>query len=125
MIRRNQLYKCEHCGNIVDVVKGGGPSVRCCGQAMTLLAENVEDAAQEKHVPVVEEVEGGILVKVGEVAHPMTEEHWISWIEVIQGETTLRKHLSPGEKPEAFFAGVTGPVVARAYCNLHGNWKRG
>jgi len=125
MIRRNQMYKCEHCGNIVEVVQGGGPKVRCCGQAMTFLEENSQDAAQEKHVPVVEEVEGGILVKVGEVAHPMTDEHWIPWIEVIQGETTLRKYLLPGDKPEAFFAGVTGPVVARAYCNLHGNWKRG
>ena len=99
--------------------------MRCCGQAMTFLEENSQDAAQEKHVPVVEEVEGGTLVKVGEVAHPMTDEHWIPWIEVIQGETTLRKYLLPGETPEAFFAGVTGPVVARAYCNLHGNWKRG
>lgn len=125
MIRRNQLYRCEHCGNVVEVVQGGGPKVRCCGQAMTLLEENVVDAAVEKHVPQVEEAEGGILVKVGEVAHPMTEEHFIPWIEVIKGEEVHRKHLSPGEKPEAFFAGIEQPIIARAYCNLHGNWKKG
>ncbi|VFQ47414.1 desulfoferrodoxin [Desulfoluna butyratoxydans] len=125
MMRRNQLYACEHCGNIVEIIQAGGPTVRCCGQAMTLLEENTRDASREKHVPVVAEADGGIRVSVGETAHPMTEEHWIPWIEVTQGATILRKHLLPGEKPEAFFAGITGPVVARAYCNLHGHWTRG
>ena len=125
MIRRDQLYKCEHCGNIVEVVQGGGPAIRCCGQAMTLQVENVEDAAQEKHVPVVVEVDGGILVTVGGIAHPMTEAHAILWVEVIQGGTTQRRYLKADEEPKAFFPGLRGPVVARAYCNLHGNWKRG
>lgn len=125
MIRRNQLYKCEQCGNIVEVVQAGGPKMKCCGQTMALLEENTRDASREKHVPVVEEVNGGILVTVGEVAHPMSDEHWIPWIEVIQGASILRKNLLPGEKPVAFFPGITGPVVARAYCNLHGHWTRG
>ena len=124
MIRRNELYRCEHCGNIVEVLQGGGPKVRCCGQAMTLLEENTVDAAVEKHVPLVKGMGDGVFVKVGEVAHPMTEEHWIPWIEVIEGDRVLRKYLTAGEAPEAFFAGVTESVIVRAYCNLHGNWRK-
>jgi superoxide reductase len=125
MIERNQIYKCQHCGNIVQVVIGGGPKVRCCGETMGLLTENTEDAAVEKHIPVVTESPEGIFVKVGEVEHPMAEEHYIEWIEVITDEVTLRKFLKPGEAPEAFFPGVSGNVTAKAYCNLHGNWKKG
>jgi superoxide reductase len=125
MIERNQIYKCKHCGNIVQVVKGGGPKVRCCGDTMGLLTENTEDAAVEKHIPVVTESPEGIFVKVGEVEHPMAEEHYIEWIEIITDEVTLRKFLKPGEAPEAFFPGVSGNVTAKAYCNLHGNWKKG
>jgi superoxide reductase len=125
MVERNELYKCKHCGNIVQVVKGGGPKVRCCGETMVLLSENTEDAAVEKHVPVVTETAEGVFVKVGEAEHPMTDEHYIEWIELESGGVILRKFLNPGEKPEAFFPGISGNVTARAYCNLHGNWKKG
>ncbi|GFZ34017.1 desulfoferrodoxin [Clostridium zeae] len=124
MTEVNQVYKCEVCGNIVEVVNQAGGTLVCCGKPMTLKKENTTDGAKEKHVPVVEAVEGGVLVKVGEVAHPMTEEHLIQWIEVITESKVLRSTLKAGDKPEAYFnTGDEKVVAVREYCNLHGLWK--
>ena len=121
--KRLQVYKCDVCGNIVEVVHESGGQLVCCGQPMTLLEENTVDAAKEKHVPVVEKVEGGFRVKVGSVAHPMEEKHYIEWIELIAGEKAYCQFLSPGEPAEVFFRIEADKATARAYCNLHGLWK--
>ena len=123
MANRGEVYKCELCGNIVEVLHGGEGELVCCGQAMNLLTENTVDAAKEKHVPVVEKIEGGVKVKVGDVAHPMEEKHYIEWIEVMAGATCFFKFLNPGDTPEAEFKTDAADVTARAYCNLHGLWK--
>ena len=123
MTERLQVYKCELCGNIVHVVHASSGQLVCCGQPMTLMTENTVDAATEKHLPVIEKVAGGFKVSVGEVAHPMVEAHYIEWIELIAGETVYRRHLNPGDAPEALFLVDAAAAVARAYCNLHGHWK--
>lgn len=123
MIAVNDVYKCEMCGNIVEVLHGGGPNVLCCGSAMSQLIENTVDAAVEKHIPVVAKIDGGIKVTVGEVEHPMADDHYIEWIEVIAGSQVYRKNLQPGEKPVAEFIISANTMTVRAYCNLHGLWK--
>lgn len=123
MAKRLQVYKCEVCGNIVEVLVGGAGTLVCCGQDMTLLKENTVDAATEKHVPVIEKTADGILVKVGDVAHPMEEKHYIQWIEVIADGKSYRQFLKPGDKPEALFKVEGENITAREYCNLHGFWK--
>lgn len=123
MTQLRQVFKCELCGNMVEVVHASGGTLTCCRQPMTLMAENTSDGAKEKHVPVIEKVEGGVLVKVGSVAHPMLEAHYIEWIEVHTANKVYRKFLAPGEKPEAFFALDEEVLYAREYCNLHGLWK--
>ncbi len=123
MAERLEVYKCDACGNIVEVIHGGGGELVCCGEAMQLLVENTVDAAREKHVPVIEQVEGGVKVKVGDVAHPMEEKHYIEWIEIIDGDKADRQFLSPGQAPEAVFKTASANVTAREYCNLHGLWK--
>ncbi len=123
MAERLEVYKCDACGNIVEVIHGGGGELVCCGEAMQLLVENTVDAAKEKHVPVIEQVEGGVKVKVGDVAHPMEEKHYIEWIEIIDGDKADRQFLNPGEAPEAVFKTSSANVTAREYCNLHGLWK--
>jgi superoxide reductase len=122
MTKVNELYRCNKCGNIVEILHLGVGTLVCCGEPMELLKENSVDAAQEKHVPVIEKTESGVKVIVGSVLHPMTEEHYIEWIEVIYGEQVYRKQLKPGQKPIAEF-NINGAVSARAYCNLHGLWK--
>lgn len=123
MAERLEVYKCEACGNIVEVLHGGGGELVCCGQPMERLVENTVDAAKEKHVPVIEKIGGGVKVKVGDVAHPMEAEHYIEWIEVIADGKADRQFLNPGEAPEAEFKGAAENVTAREYCNLHGLWK--
>jgi len=123
MAERLEIYKCEKCGNIVEVLHGGAGELVCCGQPMKLMAENTVDAAKEKHVPVVEKISGGYRVKVGDVAHPMTDDHYIEWIELLAGETVYRQFLNPGQAPEAEFIVETDQVSAREYCTLHGVWK--
>lgn len=126
MLEKKKVYKCEKCGNIVEGLWNGKPSVSCCGQPMTELVANTVDAAQEKHVPVIENDGSKVTVKVGSVAHPMTSEHYILFIELIAGDKVYRKDLKEGETvPEATFCvcadeGVA--LTARAYCNLHGFW---
>ena len=123
MAKRLEVYKCDVCGNIVEVLHGGNGELVCCGQPMNLLVENTVDAAKEKHVPVIEKVEGGVKVKVGEVAHPMEDKHWIEWIEIIADGKAYRQFLNPGETPEAIFNVEAEQVTAREYCNIHGLWK--
>lgn len=123
MAQRLEVYKCEVCGNIVEVLHAGDGELVCCGQPMKLMAENTVDAAKEKHVPVIEKVDGGFKVKVGSVAHPMEEKHYIEWIEIIADGKVYRKFLKPGDKPEAVFKIDAAKVTAREYCNLHGHWK--
>ena len=123
MAERYQIYKCDLCGNIVEVVHGGAGELVCCGQPMELFAENTVDAAKEKHVPVVEKIDGGCKVKVGSVAHPMEEKHYIEFVEIIADGKVYRQYLNPGDTPEAFFAIDADRVTAREYCNLHGLWK--
>ncbi len=123
MAERLEVYRCEVCGNIVEVLHGGAGELACCGQAMVLLKENTVDAATEKHVPVIEKIEGGYKVKVGEVAHPMEEKHYIEWIELVADGNAYRRFLEPGQAPEAVFMVEASQVTAREYCNLHGHWK--
>jgi len=123
MAERLQIYKCDACGNMVEVIHGGGGELVCCGEPMKLLVENTVDAAKEKHVPVIEKVEGGLKVKVGAVAHPMEEKHYIEWIEIIADGKADRQFLKPGAAPEATFKTDAAKVTAREYCNLHGLWK--
>ncbi len=123
MAERLQVYKCDVCGNIVEVLHGGEGELVCCGQPMKLFVENTVDAAQEKHVPVIEKTAEGIKVKVGTVAHPMEEKHYIEWIEIIADGTVYREFLNPGDAPEATFPIQAENVTAREYCNLHGLWR--
>jgi superoxide reductase len=122
MAEREQVYKCELCGNIVEVLHGGKGQLVCCGQPMKLVVENTVDAAKEKHVPVIEKIEGGWRVTVGSVAHPMEEKHYIEWIALHAGERVQRVYLRPGDKPQAEFSCKAEKVAAREYCNLHGLW---
>jgi len=122
-LERFQVYKCGVCGNIVEVMVVGGGELVCCGQPMVLLKENTVDAAKEKHVPVMEETADGVKIKVGSVAHPMEDKHYIQWVEAISGGNIYRQFLVPGKAPEATFTGLKGKVIAREYCNLHGLWK--
>jgi superoxide reductase len=123
MPERLQIFKCGLCGNIVEVIHGGKGQLVCCGQPMEQLVENTVDASKEKHVPVIEKTADGIKVKVGGVAHPMEEKHYIEWVQVIAGDKTCRQFLAPGQAPEAVFPPLDGAVSAREYCNLHGLWK--
>jgi len=116
------FYRCEVCGNIVDLVKNGGGRLVCCGQPMVKLEANTTDASQEKHVPVVSKKDGGTEVAVGSVIHPMTDKHYIEWIAVATDDGMERIYLSPGDEPKAVFCEKPGSDVY-AYCNLHGLWK--
>lgn len=123
MIALNQVYKCEVCGNIVEVVNVGGGELVCCGQPMTLQDEKTADSATEKHVPVIEKIDGGYKVTVGSTLHPMTEEHFIQWIELIADGKVYKQNLKPGDAPVAEFCVEAAKVTAREYCNVHGLWK--
>ena len=120
-----KFFKCEHCGNIIEMVEDKGVPVVCCGQRMTELVAGTSDGVREKHVPVYEVNGNTVHVKVGEVAHPMIPEHYIEWIALQTKNGVQRKELKPGEKPEANFALCDGDevVAVYAYCNLHGLWK--
>ena len=121
--KRLQVFKCEVCGNMVESIHEGAGELVCCGQPMKLQEENKVDAAVEKHVPVVEKIDGGYKVKVGGVSHPMGDEHHIEWIELVADGKACREFLKPGDAPEATFLVEASEVTARAYCNLHGLWK--
>ena len=117
------IYKCAHCGNIVEVLFDGGTDLSCCGENMIIQQENTVDASKEKHVPVIEKTATGYKVKVGSVEHPMEEKHYIMFIELIADGKTYRADLKPGMKPEAEFCVNAKQITAREYCNLHGLWK--
>lgn len=123
MANKMEIYQCELCGNLVEVLHAGGGELVCCGQPMKLLVENSVDAAKEKHVPVIVKGDGGYTVKVGSVDHPMTDAHFIEFIELVAGGSVYRKDLKPGDAPNAFFATTATEVTARAFCNLHGLWR--
>lgn len=116
------FYRCELCGNIVSVVKNGGGTLTCCGQAMTKLEPNTTDASQEKHVPVAVKEAGQLKVTVGSALHPMAPEHYIEWIAIATDQKTELVHLKPGMEPKAEFSNVDKATIY-AYCNLHGLWK--
>ncbi|MDD5031934.1 MAG: desulfoferrodoxin [Patescibacteria group bacterium] len=133
MTKINEIYKCNVCGNIVEMVHTGVGQLVCCGQPMQLQVANTVDAAKEKssvakamedkHVPVIEKVENGVKVKIGSVPHPMEEAHYIEWIEIIADGRSYKKFLKPGDKPEAEFCVDAKEILAREYCNLHGLWQ--
>ncbi len=122
MTEKLQIYKCEVCGNIVEMLHEGAGELVCCEQPMKRFIENTVDAAKEKHVPVKESAAGSLKVKVGSVPHPMEEKHYIEWVEITSGHKSYRQFLKPGEAPEAVFP-VQGDWTAREYCNIHGLWK--
>ena len=120
----HDVYRCSHCGLTVEVTAPGAAPV-CCGEAMKLCVANTVDAAKEKHIPVAVDINPGTKVKVGSVDHPMTEEHYIQWIEVINGHYVNRCYLKPGDAPEAeFYVPYSDKLEIRAFCNLHGLWKK-
>jgi len=123
MAVRLQVYKCNICGNIVEVLHGGAGELVCCGEPMELLDEKTADATTEKHVPVIEKVNGGYKIKVGSVPHPMEEKHYIEWIELLADGKAYRQFLTPGKPAEAVFNVKADSVSAREYCNVHGLWK--
>ena len=123
MAKQLGIYKCEICGNIVEVLHSGDGELVCCGQPMKLLEEKIQDQGKEKHVPVIENTDKGILVKIGSVPHPMEEKHYIEWIELLADGKAYRQFLKPGMKPEALFELKAAKVDAREYCNVHGLWK--
>jgi superoxide reductase len=123
MTQKKQVYKCNVCGNIVEVLHSSQGELVCCGQPMELQEPKTEDTGQEKHVPVIEKTEKGVKVKVGSDPHPMEENHYIEWIEIIADGNSYKKFLNPGDKPEAEFEIETEDMWAREYCNIHGLWK--
>jgi len=123
MTNRSETYQCKICGNIVEVKHTGAGELLCCNTKMSLLEENTTDAATEKHVPVIEKIDGGYKVTVGEVDHPMVDNHYIEWIELLTEDDVYTTYLKPGEPPVATFYSNADKVTAKAYCNLHGNWK--
>ena len=123
MAKKNEIYKCEKSGLMVEVLQDAEGTPMCCGEPMKLLRENPTDGAKEKHVPVVEKIEGGYRVTVGSVEHPMTDAHYIQWIELVTPTGVLRHNLTPQDKPVAEFKTDATEVEAREYCNLHGLWK--
>ncbi len=120
-----KFYICEHCGNIVAMVKSSGVPIMCCGQKMTELVPNTSDGAHEKHVPVMTREGSKVTVAVGSVAHPMMEAHYIEWIALQTKDGNQRKALKPGDAPRAEFCVPEGDEIEAvyAYCNLHGLWK--
>ncbi len=123
MAERFEVYKCEICGNIVEVLHGGVGELVCCGKPMVKLEEQTADSATEKHVPVIEKTDDGVVVKVGSVEHPMKDDHYIEWIELIEGDKRHIAFLKPGDKPEARFEVKGDNLSAREYCTIHGLWK--
>lgn len=118
-----KLFKCEKCGNIIEIVNYEGGVLDCCGEPMQELISNIVDASKEKHVPLCIENDGFVRVKIGEDKHPMGEEHFIKYIICEYKDSVIRYELKAGDEPEAFFDYEEGMVIY-AYCNLHGLWKK-
>lgn len=124
MAKKLEVYKCEICGNIVEVLHGGAGNLVCCGQEMKRMEEHTADASTEKHVPVIEKVDGGYKVTVGSTLHPMEDKHYIEWVQLLAGDYSYRIFLNPGGAPEGVFKADLDGVSAREYCNVHGLWKK-
>jgi superoxide reductase len=125
MTRRLEVYRCDVCGNMAEVLHEGQGELVCCGQPMELLGEKSGDEGLEKHVPVIERTDNGVMVRVGSVPHPMEEKHHIEWIEIVADGRAYRRFLKPGDAPEAEFGAKSEGIEAREYCNVHGLWKSG
>jgi superoxide reductase len=123
MTEQKQIYKCADCETLLEVLVTDCKEINCCGQGMVLIEPKTQDEGQEKHVPIIETTETGILVKIGEVPHPMEAEHYIQFIEVIVDNKIYRQELKPGDAPEAEFPIKGQNVIAKEYCNIHGLWK--
>lgn len=123
MTAKGQIYKCEVCGNIVEVLHAGEGELVCCEQPMKLFEEKTADKSTEKHVPVIEKIPSGYRVTVGTTLHPMEEKHYIEWIEITADGVQYKKFLKPGDAPKAEFYIDANTVSAREYCNIHGLWK--
>ena len=123
MAKQLEIYKCKICGNIVEVLFGGAGVLVCCGQPMELQTEKTADSTKEKHVPLIEKIDGGFKVTVGSTLHPMEEKHYIQWIELIADGKAYRQFLKPGDQPSAVFNISAEKVTAREYCNIHELWK--
>jgi len=123
MAEKLQIYKCSVCGNIVEVLHGGVGQLVCCNKPMENLVAKTADEGKEKHVPVIEKIDGGVKVKVGSVPHPMEAKHRIEWIEILADGKAYRQFLKPVEAPEAVFGVEADTITAREHCNLHGLWE--
>ena len=123
MVNQREIFKCEICGNVIEILHASSNSLVCCGQPMQLMIEKSEGEYADKHSPVIESNEDGVKVKVGAVSHPMEENHYIEWIEISTDQGESKKFLNPGEKPEAVFPVKNKDVKSRMYCNVHGLWK--
>ena len=125
MTQLREIYYCEKCGNVVEILNEGAPALVCCGEPMEKLVAKSEDASTEKHVPYMEEKDGGVLIKVGQnAAHPMLEKHYIKFIEVLTCCKVYRQELKPEDAPEAWFPVKKEEIKeVREWCNLHGLWK--
>jgi|GEM_PF-14583 superoxide reductase len=119
-----EIYKCNICGNIIEVVKSGDGDLVCCGQKMVKMEPKGMESGQEKHLPFIKEEDSSIVIKIGETEHPMTEEHYIEWIEVITDEGIFKKYFKPKDKPEFKTDKKNKIKVVRAYCNIHGLWRK-
>ena len=124
-IKEKKFYICKHCGNLVGLINNAGVPLVCCGEEMMELIPNTKDAAVEKHIPVINVVGNKVIVEIGSAPHPMTEEHYISWVYIETKKGGQRKELLPGNKPYVEFALTEDDTLesAYAYCNLHGLWK--
>jgi superoxide reductase len=120
--KKRDIYKCETCGNIVEILHEGAGTLVCCDEPMQLQKEKVKEEGNEKHVPIIEKDQEGVIIKVGSIPHPMTKEHHIEWVEISTEKGESKKFLQPGDKPEAAFP-VKKKVKSREYCNIHGLWK--
>jgi superoxide reductase len=124
MTQKKEVYKCNFCGNIVEVLHPGVGELVCCGQPMEKMVEKSQEEGLEKHLPVVESDGQKVTIKIGSIAHPMEEKHFIEWIEIETADRCLRKFLKPGDAPEAEFELSATDFQVRAYCNIHGLWKK-
>lgn len=124
MTQINQVYRCNICGNMVEMTHPGAGQLVCCGQPMELLEEKIKDEGLEKHLPVLEKAGDILKIKIGSVVHPMEESHYIEWIEVISGNKVCKKFLKPKDLPEAEFKNIGQEISVRSYCNIHGLWKK-
>ena len=124
MTKLRELYRCEICGNIVEIVYEGAPALICCGKPMIKLEAKTKDEGREKHVPVIEKADSGIKVKIGSIEHPMEEKHYIKFIEILLKDRIMRKELEPGQAPETKCCASKSDVIeAREFCTIHGLWK--